>query len=100
MKTTTVLALLLVSGALATPAYANFFSNPSLGISLNVGSAPNPTPEQIRAMELPIITQDDTATPPVADTAKPATQPAAPVAQNQAQPASSRPPVSVAAESR
>lgn len=101
MKSTRIVALLLVSGALATPAYANFFSNPSIGISLNVGSAPNPTPAQIRAFELPIITQDDTATPPVAaDAAKPATQPAAPVAQNQAQPTSSTPPVSVAAESR
>lgn len=97
MKTTGILAVLLISGALATPAYANFFHNPYLGINLNVGSAPNPTPAQIRAFELPTITQDDTATPPVtADAAKPA----APVAQNQTQPASSTPPVSVATESR
>jgi hypothetical protein len=98
---TSVLALLLVSGALATPAYANFFHNPYLGINLNIGSAPNPTPAQIRAFELPIITQEDSAAPPAtADATKPGTQPAAPVAQNQGQPASSTPPVSVAAESR
>jgi hypothetical protein len=100
MKRTGILAVLLVSGALATPAYANFFHNPYLGVNLNIGSAPNPTPAQIRAFELPTITQDDSATPPVAaDAAKPATQPAAPVAQNQTQPASSTPPVSVATES-
>jgi len=101
MKTMGIFALLLISGALATPAYANFFSNPALGISLNVGSAPNPTPQQIRAFELPTITQDDTTAPAAAaDAAKPATQPAAPVAQNQAQPTSSTPSVSVAAQSR
>lgn len=101
MKKTSVLALILVSGALATPAYANYFHNPYIGINLNIGSAPNPTPAQIRAYELPIITQDDTTAPPAtADAVKPAAQPAAPVAQNQAQPAVSTPAVAVAAESR
>lgn len=100
MKTKGIFALLLISGALATPAHANFFSNPVLGISLNVGSAPNPTPAQIRAFELPAITQDDSTAPAAtADATKPAT-PAGPVAQNQAQPASSTPPVAVATESR
>ena len=99
MKTTGILAVLLVSGALATPAYANFFHNPYLGVNLNIGSAPNPTPAQIRAFELPTITQDDATPAPATADAKPA-QPAAPVAQNQAQPASPTPPVSVAAESR
>lgn len=98
MKITGILAVLLVTGALATPAYANFFSNPALGISLNVGSAPNPTPAQIRAFELPIITEENTTPAPVTADAKPA-QPA-PVAQNQTQPASPTPAVSVAAESR
>lgn len=101
MKTTRILALLLVSGALATPAYANWFHNPAIGINLNIGSAPNPTPEDLRAERLPVITQDDAATPPVtADAVKPATQPAAPVAQNQTQPASGTPSVAVASESR
>jgi hypothetical protein len=39
--------LLFASGSV-TPAAANWFSNPYLGISQNIGSAPNPTPEQIR----------------------------------------------------
>ncbi len=84
-----LLALLLVSGALATPAYANYFHNPFTGINLNVGSAPNPTPADIRENRLPVVTQDDsTAVPPTADAGKPATQPGTPVVQNQAQPAS------------
>ncbi|HEX5280118.1 MAG TPA: hypothetical protein VFW28_08560 [Micropepsaceae bacterium] len=98
MRVTGILALLLISGAVGTPAYANFFSNPALGISLNVGSAPNPTPAQIRAFELPIITEENTTPAPATADAKPA-QPA-PVAQNQTQPASPTPAVSVAAESR
>lgn len=36
----------------ATPALANWFSNPYLGINRNIGSAPNPTPEQIRQERL------------------------------------------------
>ena len=84
MNRKTILALLLISGAVATPAYANFFHNPYLGINLNIGSAPNPTPEDIRASRLPIIVQDDAApTPPVADAGKSDAKPAAPVAQAQ-----------------
>jgi hypothetical protein len=40
--------LLLPFAAIATPATANWFANPILGINLNIGSAPNPTPEQLR----------------------------------------------------
>ena len=41
----TILSLLLLSAALGVaPASANYFSNPSIGMNLNVGSAPNPTP--------------------------------------------------------
>ncbi len=41
----TLLAVLLVSAAvMSMPASANYFSNPSAGVSLNVGSAPNPKP--------------------------------------------------------
>jgi len=98
MKRASILALLLVSGALATPAYANWFHNPYIGINLNIGSAPNPTPADLRAERLPIITQDDsTATPATADATKPAAQPAAPVAQTQ--PAGTAP-VAVAAQTR
>ena len=97
MKATGILAVLLVSGALATPATANYFHNPFTGINLNIGSAPNPTPQDIRESRLPAITQDDSAAPA---TAADAAKPAAPVAQNQVQPASSTPPVAVAAETR
>ena len=84
MNRKTVLALLLVSGAIATPAHANFFHNPFTGINLNIGSAPNPTPEDIRLERLPAVTQDDSApTPPVAQATKPDTKTTAPVAQNQ-----------------
>ena len=69
MNKKTVLAMLLVSGALITPAYANYFSNPYTGITLNIGSAPNPTPADIRVDRLPTVTEDQSA-------------PAAPVAQN------------------
>ena len=41
------LVLLLAAGGI-TPAAANWFSDPYLGINRNIGSAPNPTPEQIR----------------------------------------------------
>jgi len=50
MKTKTMLSLLLLSAVCATPASANFFSNPRLNMMLNVGSAPNPTPQQLRAI--------------------------------------------------
>ncbi len=101
MKTTRIFALLVISGAVATPAYANFFHNPYIGVNLNIGSAPNPTPAQIRAFELPTITQDDSSAPTAtANAAKSATQAAAPVAQTQPQPTSSTPPVSVASEQR
>ena len=43
----TILSLLLLSAAVAAaPASANYFSNPAIGMNLNVGSAPNPTPMQ------------------------------------------------------
>jgi hypothetical protein len=35
---------------MAAPASANWFSRPGLGVTLNVGSAPNPTPEDLRAL--------------------------------------------------
>ena len=48
-----ILALFLLPfAAIATPATANWFANPSLGINLNIGSAPNPTPEQLRQQRL------------------------------------------------
>ena len=40
----TLISLLLISTVCATPAFANYFSNPRTGINLNIGSAPNPKP--------------------------------------------------------
>lgn len=48
------LSLLLLAAVLATPASANYFSNPVWGLNLNVGSAPNPTPaDRLRYAEPP-----------------------------------------------
>jgi len=44
--------VLLFAACSATPVLANWFSNPYLGINRNIGSAPNPTPEQIRQERL------------------------------------------------
>lgn len=48
-----VTVLFLVSASL-TPASANYFANPQIGISRNVGSAANPTPQQVRDNEAPV----------------------------------------------
>lgn len=45
-----ILSVLLLSAVCASPASANYFSNPQLGVNLNVGSAPNPTPMQLRLL--------------------------------------------------
>src|SRR5260221_11543623 len=48
-----ILALLLLPfAAIATPATANWFAYSSLGVNLNIGSAPNPTPAQLRQERL------------------------------------------------
>ena len=47
--------LLLLSAAFVTPAYANYFANPTLGVSMNLGSAPNPTPDDIRENREPML---------------------------------------------
>ncbi len=42
-------SLLLLSAVVCvTPASANYFSHPELGTNLNIGSAPNPTPADLR----------------------------------------------------
>lgn len=53
MKGPGTIGFILVSVAASiTPAAANWFSNPYLGINRNIGSAPNPTPEQLRQERL------------------------------------------------
>jgi ABC-type uncharacterized transport system permease subunit len=49
MKRTTTAALLL-GLVCAVPASASYFFNSEWGTMLNVGSAPNPTPDQLRAI--------------------------------------------------
>jgi outer membrane protein OmpA-like peptidoglycan-associated protein len=48
----TIVPLLLLSAVIATPASANYFSNPQIGMNLNIGSAPNPRPSDYRIMRL------------------------------------------------
>jgi hypothetical protein len=44
----TMMSLLLLSAVCVSPAAANWFSNPRTGTMLNIGSAPNPTPADLR----------------------------------------------------
>ena len=48
MKNTFRSLLLLSAVICVTPASANYFSNPAQGTNLNIGSAPNPTPSDLR----------------------------------------------------
>jgi hypothetical protein len=57
MKIGLILPLLLVTAASVTPASANWFSNPATGINRNIGSAPNPTPEDLREMRQPMVVE-------------------------------------------
>jgi hypothetical protein len=50
MRIVTMGSLLLLSVVSAVPASANYFFNSYWGTTLNVGSAPNPTPAQLRAI--------------------------------------------------
>jgi len=59
MKTSKkMMSVLLLSALCITPAYANWFHNPVTNISRNIGSAPNPTPQDLRALygRGPVIT--------------------------------------------
>ena len=58
IKTRYILPAVLVAAAIASPASANWFSNPQWGINRFVGSAPNPTPRDIREMRQPTVTED------------------------------------------
>jgi hypothetical protein len=51
MRKTAATSLILASAlAAAAPASANWFARPEVGLNLNVGSAPNPTPFDLRAL--------------------------------------------------
>ena len=60
-----ILSVLLLSAVCASPASANYFSNPIVGTNLNVGSAPNPTPMQLRLLgESRTIVAENVVPPP------------------------------------
>jgi hypothetical protein len=44
------MSLLLLSTLSVTPAFANYFANPRTNTMLNIGSAPSPTPQTLRAI--------------------------------------------------
>ena len=49
-KIAAAMSLMVLSAVSIAPASANWFSNPRAGVNLNVGSAPNPTPGDLRAI--------------------------------------------------
>ena len=50
----TMMAMLAAAAICTSPAYANWFSNPVTNTNLNIGSAPNPTPADLRYGVSPI----------------------------------------------
>ena len=68
-----ILPLLLLSAVVVTPASANWFSNPRLGVNLNVGSAPNPKPADLQALYG--VEEKTTVYPKVAEAPPPAPPP-------------------------
>jgi hypothetical protein len=62
MRIKMTLCALFISSAFATPTFANYFHNPYLNLNLNVGSAPSPTPRDIRENRLPQVHTAPSAT--------------------------------------
>ena len=58
MKIRILLPVLLLSAVFVSPASANWFSNPEININLNIGSAPSPTPDDIRGERQPMLVRD------------------------------------------
>ena len=48
----------LIVASIAAPASANWFSNPYIDINLNIGSAPNPKPDNILIERQPMLVRD------------------------------------------
>jgi outer membrane protein OmpA-like peptidoglycan-associated protein len=71
-----IVSLLLLSAVCVSPASANYFSNPAVGVNLNVGSAPNPTPSDLRALGEARITESTTVYAPMVAEATPPPAPA------------------------
>lgn len=53
-----LLAALLPISAAVSSASANWFNNPYVNINLNIGSAPNPTPDEVLGDRLPVLVRD------------------------------------------
>ena len=68
----TVISVLLMSAAYASPAFADYFHNHTLNVNLNIGSAPNPTSQDIRASSVAQTTQRNQAPRNVASSSAPA----------------------------
>ena len=58
MNMIVVSAAIIISVVVATPSGANWFHNPHQNINRNIGSAPNPTPQDIRVNRLPIVVEN------------------------------------------
>ena len=58
MKPHILVSALLLSAVFVSPASANWFSNPEININLNIGSAPNPTPGDVRGERQPMLVRD------------------------------------------
>ena len=50
--------MLLLSAVFVSPASANWFANPNWNINLHIGSAPNPTPDDVRSERQPMLVRD------------------------------------------
>jgi outer membrane protein OmpA-like peptidoglycan-associated protein len=59
-----ILSVLLLSAVVASPASANYFANSITGTTLNVGSAPNPTPAQLRLLNESRVVVAENVIPP------------------------------------
>jgi TonB family protein len=49
-KTATFFSLMVLSAAAVTPVHANYFHNSASKVQLNIGSAPSPTPDDLRGV--------------------------------------------------
>jgi len=58
MKTRIILPVLLLAAVFVSPASANWFHNPAWNLNLNLGSAPSPTPNDIRDNKQPMLVRD------------------------------------------
>ena len=76
--------IFLSATTIITPASANWFSNPALGINRSIGTAPSPTPAQVRQeKQPPFVLKDPGSAGTIADAG--AVKQAAPTAARPAQ---------------